>query len=55
MLSFISNGLASLSLLLKQALPAYCDLETSHRDAFVTNSGNYVTWLRVDGMQRNAA
>jgi intracellular multiplication protein IcmB len=54
MLSFISNGLASLSLLLKQALPAYCDLETSHRDAFVTNSGNYVTWLRVDGMQRMA-
>ena len=54
MLSFISNGLASLSLLLKQALPAYCDLETSHRDAFVTKSGNYVTWLRVNGMQRMA-
>jgi len=54
MLSFISNGLAGLSLLLKQALPAYCDLETSHRDAFVTKSGNYVTCLRVDGMQRMA-
>ena len=54
MVSFITNGLASLSLMLKQALPSYCDLETTHGDAFVTKSGNYVTWLRVDGMQRMA-
>ena len=36
MISFIEKGLASLSLMLKQALPSYCDLETSHGDAFVT-------------------
>ena len=54
MVAFISKGLAGLSLLLKQALPSYCDLETAHGDAFVTKSGNYVTWLRVDGMQRMA-
>jgi intracellular multiplication protein IcmB len=54
MISFVEKGLASLSLLLKQALPAYCDLETSHGDAFVTKTGHYVTWLRVDGMQRMA-
>ena len=54
MISLIEKGLASLSLMLKQALPAYCDLETSHGDAFVTKAGNYVTWLRVDGMQRMA-
>jgi intracellular multiplication protein IcmB len=54
MISFVEKGLASLSLLLKQALPTYCDLETSHGDAFVTKTGNYVTWLRVDGMQRMA-
>jgi intracellular multiplication protein IcmB len=54
MISFMEKGLASLSLLLKQALPSYCDLETSHGDAFVTKTGHYVTWLRVDGMQRMA-
>jgi intracellular multiplication protein IcmB len=54
MISFVEKGLASLSLLLKQALPSYCDLETSHGDAFVTKTGHYVTWLRVDGMQRMA-
>ena len=54
MISVIANGLASLSLLFKQALPSYCDLETTHGDAFVTKAGNYVTWLRVDGMQRMA-
>ena len=54
MISLIANGLASFSLLLKQALPSYCDLETTHGDAFVTKAGNYVTWLRVDGMQRMA-
>jgi intracellular multiplication protein IcmB len=54
MISFMERGLAGLSLLLKQALPSYCDLETSHGDAFVTKTGHYVTWLRVDGMQRMA-
>jgi intracellular multiplication protein IcmB len=54
MVSFVENALASLSLLLKQTLSSYCDLETSHGDAFVTKGGNYLTWVRVDGMQRMA-
>jgi intracellular multiplication protein IcmB len=54
MISFIEKGLAGLSLMLKQALPSYCDLETAHGDAFVTKAGHYVSWLRVDGMQRMA-
>src|ERR1700758_431905 len=52
MLSALASALASLSLSLKQPLTAYCDIETRHGDAFVTKVGNYVTWLRVDGMQR---
>ena len=52
MLAAIASALASLSLSLKQPLTAYCDIETTHDDALITKSGNYVTWLRVDGMQR---
>ncbi|MGH7119442.1 MAG: ATP-binding protein, partial [Acetobacteraceae bacterium] len=54
MFSALASFFASLSLMLKQPLPAYCDLETAHGGAFVTKSGNYVSWLRVDGMQRMA-
>ena len=53
-MSFLSSFLAGLSLALKQPLESYCDIETSHGDALVTKSGHYVTWLRVDGMQRMA-
>src|SRR5271157_5426410 len=52
MLAAIASALASFSLSLKQPLTAYCDIETTHDDALITKSGNYVTWLRVDGMQR---
>ena len=54
MLSALARALANLSLLLKQPLTSFCDLETSHGDALVTKSGDYASWLRVDGMQRMA-
>ena len=52
MLSFLASALASLSLSLKQPLTSYCDIETTHDHALVTKAGNYLSWLRVDGMQR---
>ncbi len=54
MFAALARMFASLSLMLKQPLEAYCELETAHGDAFVTRSGHYVSWLRVDGMQRMA-
>ena len=54
MLTAISRVLASISLALKQPLYAFCDLETSHGDALVTRHGDYVSFLRVDGMRRMA-
>jgi len=52
MFGSLARALASLSLALKQPLTAFCDLETTHGDAFVTRAGHYVSWIRVDGMQR---
>jgi len=52
--SFLARGFASLSLALKQPLTAFCELETAHGDALITRSGDYVSWIRVDGMQRMA-
>ncbi len=52
MLSALARGFASLSLMLKQPLASFCELETAHGDACVTATGNYVSWIRVDGMQR---
>jgi intracellular multiplication protein IcmB len=52
MFSFLARALASLSLALKQPLASFCELETAHDDAFVTKAGHYVTWIRVDGMQK---
>ena len=54
MFSFLARSFANLSLLLKQPLSAYCELETAHGDALVHKAGHYVSWLRVDGMQRMA-
>lgn len=52
MFSAIARAFAGLSLSLKQPLTAFCDIETAHGDALVTKSGDYVSWIRVDGMQR---
>ncbi|MGL1558188.1 hypothetical protein ACSTIJ_23540, partial [Vibrio parahaemolyticus] len=54
MLASLARTLANFSLALKQPLTSFCDLETAHGDALVSKSGDYVTWLRVDGMQRMA-
>ena len=54
MLNAIARGLASLSLALRQPLDAFCDLETAHGDALVTSQGDYLTFLRLDGMRRLA-
>ena len=52
MIDLLGRTMAGLSLMLKQALPAYCDIETAHGDSLVTKTGDYVSWLRVDGMRR---
>jgi intracellular multiplication protein IcmB len=52
MLTSLVRALANLSLALKQPLQSFCELETAHGDAFVTKAGHYVTWVRVDGMQK---
>ncbi|GAB0119843.1 ATP-binding protein [Acidisoma sp. 7E03] len=54
MLSALANTLASLSLMFKQPLSTFCDLETTHGDALITKRGDYLTWIQVDGMQRMA-
>ena len=51
MFSFLARGFASLSLALKQPLTAFCDLETAHGDALITKRGDYLSWIRGDGMQ----
>ena len=52
MASFLSKTLASLSLWLRQPLWSFCDIETADGPALVTKHGDYVTWLRIDGMRR---
>ena len=54
MLSALANALASLSLMLKQPLTSFCDIETAHGDALVTKRGDYLTWVRIDGTRRMA-
>lgn len=52
MIHWISRGLAAVSLMLKQPLTSFCDIETSHGDALVTKHGDYVSFLRLGGMRR---
>ncbi len=52
MTGIIASALAGLSLMLKQPLPSFCDIETAHGGALVTKHGDYVSWLRVDGTRR---
>ena len=40
MLSVLANALASLSLMFKQPLSSFCDLETAHGDALITKRGD---------------
>ena len=52
MAGFISRMLSTVSLMLKQPLPAFCDIETSHGDALVSKHGDYLSWVRIDGIRR---
>ena len=52
MIGFISKALASLSLVLRQPLASFCDIETSHGDALVSKYGDYLSWVRIDGTRR---
>lgn len=54
MFNAVARALASLSLALKQPLAALCDIETAHGDAIITKTGDYLSWIRIDGMQRMA-
>ena len=52
MIRALANGLASISLALKQPLPSFCDIETAHGGALVSKHGDYVSWVRIDGTRR---
>jgi intracellular multiplication protein IcmB len=52
MIAAIGRALANLSLMLRQPFASFCDIETAHDNALVTKQGDYVSWLRVDGMRR---
>ena len=54
MLNLISRGLAAVSLMVKQPLASFCDIETSHGDALITKQGDYLSFVRLDGMRRMA-
>jgi len=51
-MNLISRGLASLSLMLKQPLASFCEIETCHGDALITKQGDYLSFVRLDGMLR---
>jgi intracellular multiplication protein IcmB len=50
--SGLAKGLASLSLAFRQPLSAFCDVETAHGNALITKHGDYLSWLRIGGLQR---
>ena len=52
MTGVLARSLAALSLMLKQPLPSFWSIETSHGDALVSKQGDYATWVRIDGMRR---
>ena len=51
-MALIPNLLAGLSLLLRQPLESFCDLETTHDDAFITKRSDYVSFVRIEGIRR---
>ncbi|MEA2728000.1 MAG: intracellular multiplication protein IcmB, partial [Acetobacteraceae bacterium] len=54
MIGTLAKALAGLSLILRQPLYSYCDVETTHGHALVTKHSDYVSVVRVDGMRRMA-
>ncbi len=52
MFGSIARGFAALSLLLKQPLSAFCDLDTVDGDVLVGRRGERVTFVKVQGLRR---
>jgi intracellular multiplication protein IcmB len=50
--NMFADLMAGLSLALKQPLCSFCDIETTHGNALVTNRTDYATLVRIDGMRR---
>ena len=48
----ITKLLASVSLILRQPLDSFCEIETTHGTALVTKQSDYITFLRIDGLRR---
>ena len=48
----LSQIAAYLSTMLKQSLPDFCEIETSHDGALVTKQGDYLSMVRIDGSRR---
>lgn len=54
-MSFLLNIFARLSLYFHQPLSSFCEIETSHDNALVTNRGDYISVLRINGLQKMAS
>ena len=52
MLSSIARGFAALSLMLKQPVSSFCDLDTVDGDTLVGRRGERITFLKVHGLRR---
>ena len=52
MFGLIAKGLANLSLMLRQPISTFCDLDTVDGDALLTKQGEYVTFLEGQGLRR---
>lgn len=52
---FLTNIIARLSLILHQPLSSFCEVETAHDNALVTNKGDYISVLRINGLQKMAS
>jgi len=48
----IARFLASISLMLKQPLESFVDVETNHGDYLVTRTGDYLSVIKIGGMRR---
>ena len=52
MFKLLVRAFANLSLLLRQPITTFCDLDTADGDALLTKTGEYATFLEVDGLRR---
>jgi len=52
MFKLLVRAFANLSLSLRQPITTFCDLDTTDGDALLTKTGEYATFLEVDGLRR---